>query len=117
MCRHWDVSRCAGGDNHAQIRMLKTVLEGWSGDAVNGQALLRKFVEFVTGSSRVVAGGFGYYVLTSGYKFTVIPRSSNEEPRSHNCFNRIDFPRYSSQAIVDQKLGEAILNSDAFGIL
>jgi len=114
--RNWDVSNF--GSDLSQVVMLQNVLRQWSRDTVNGQTILRKFVEFVTGSSRVLAGGFGAYHGATGYRFTVIRRPSRDEwPRSHNCWNRLDLPQYSSQSVMETKLREAINNSDAFGIV
>ena len=114
MFRNWDVSSFIGGDTNHQIVMLKAVLRSWSGN----QPLLRKFVEFVTGSSRVIAGGFGAYRAATNYRFTVIPITRVDAwPKSHNCFNQLDLPVYTRQDIMQEKIREAILNSDAFGIV
>jgi E3 ubiquitin-protein ligase NEDD4 len=119
MFAHWDVSRFAGNQDNQQIVWLKAVLRQWGQNPDQGQEYLRKFVEFVTGSSRVVAGGFSGYRTGTGYSFTVTPvgQPVNSLPKTHNCFNLLDLPHYTSQARMEEQLREAIFGAREFGIL
>ena len=106
------------GQNHPTIVKLKNVLRKF--DRERGQEYLRKFVEFVTGSSRVVAGGFGGYTAATGHPFQVarkIPMAGSSTlplPETHNCFNTIDMPDYVTEEDMETKLSRAIDEGTAF---
>jgi hypothetical protein len=118
MFTHWDVSAFHNGQNHPTIVMLKIVLRKFERE--RGQEYLRKFVEFVTGSSRVVAGGFGGYRAATRHPFQVarkIPVAGSPTlplPETHNCFNKIDIPDYVTEEDMETKLSRAIDEGTAF---
>jgi E3 ubiquitin-protein ligase HUWE1 len=63
---------------------------------------------FVTGSRNLPSGGFRS--LVNGHRnyclFTIGEGSYNPErlPQAHTCFNKLDLPRYTSQAQLKQKV-------------
>ncbi|KCV70346.1 hypothetical protein H696_02673 [Fonticula alba] len=81
----------------------------------------RKLLQFVTGSERVPATGFGDLVGSSGIRRFCIEKwdashSGDSLPQSHTCFNRIDIPPYTSKAQLLEKLEVAIEHATSFGI-
>jgi hypothetical protein len=129
MFTHWDVSAFRdpervfhatenNGQNHPTIVKLKNVLGKFERE--RGQEYLRKFVEFVTGSSRVVAGGFGGYKAATGSPFQVarkVPRGGSPTlplPETHNCFNTIDMPDNVTEEDMETKLSRAIEEGTSF---
>jgi hypothetical protein len=73
------------------------------------QEFRKKFLKFVTGSSRI------------GVKFNLKIIKINDDnkvddyPRSHTCYNQLDLPLYSSKENLTNKLSLAI-NSEGFGM-
>ena len=67
-----------------------------------------RLLQFVTGTSRLPAGGFkdlqGVDGKNKRFKLLGIPGGDSEPPRSHTCFNRLDLPSYSSHAHMKEVL-------------
>uniref|UniRef100_A0A915ELL0 HECT-type E3 ubiquitin transferase n=1 Tax=Ditylenchus dipsaci TaxID=166011 RepID=A0A915ELL0_9BILA len=60
---------------------------------------LAKFLQFVTGTSKVPLQGFSHLEGMNGVqKFTIHmdSRSSDRLPSAHTCFNQLDLPQYES---------------------
>lgn len=82
-----------------------------------------RLLQFVTGSPRVPLQGFKALQGTTGATdprlFTInLVEGSNTEnlPQAHTCFNRIDMPPYESLEKLQEKLTQAIDETDAFGL-
>eukprot|EP00050_Salpingoeca_kvevrii_P013851 m.31335 g.31335 ORF g.31335 m.31335 type:complete len:825 (+) comp5345_c0_seq1:1471-3945(+) len=88
------------------------VLESW--DTV----MQTRFLQFVTGTSRVPAQGFGALQGTGGpCKFSIYRSGdSGVLPVGHTCINRLDLPPYTSLAECEAKLRMAVEETDGFGI-
>jgi hypothetical protein len=90
-------------ENDKEIAWLWEILE------TETQEFRKKFLKFVTGSSRI------------GVDFKLTIKKINDDnkvdhyPRSHTCFNKLDLPLYSSKEQLTEKLSEAI-NIEGFGI-
>uniref|UniRef100_A0A7S3DE09 HECT-type E3 ubiquitin transferase n=1 Tax=Palpitomonas bilix TaxID=652834 RepID=A0A7S3DE09_9EUKA len=64
-----------------------------------------KFLQFVTGSSKLPGGGFSAY----SQRVTVLSYGAlNSLPQSHTCFNQLVLPQYSDAATLQSKLLLAI---------
>jgi hypothetical protein len=61
-----------------------------------------RLLQFVTGTSRLPAGGFkdlqGMDGKNKRFKLLGISGGDGEPPRSHTCFNRLDLPHYTTHA-------------------
>jgi hypothetical protein len=77
-----------------------------------------KLLQFITGTSRVPASGFGALQSYDGnlrlFCITSTERSAGLFPKAHTCFNRIDLPLYDSQAELEQYLG-IVVHMDVTG--
>jgi len=70
------------------------------------QEFRKKFLKFVTGSSRIGVD----------FNLTIKKIDGSERfPVAHTCFNQLDLPLYSSKEQLTEKLSEAI-NSEGFGM-
>ena len=93
-----------------QIIWLGEVLKSWSQDE------RRAFVEFVTGSSSVPAGGFSRLAQPITISRYYIPDSITDNllPKAHNCFNGLDLPPFSSKKILEARLKTSIAHGKKF---
>ncbi|RXM36780.1 E3 ubiquitin-protein ligase SMURF2 [Acipenser ruthenus] len=76
-----------------------------------------RLLQFVTGSSRVPLQGFKALQGATGPRlFTIhqIDASTNNLPKAHTCFNRIDVPPYESYEKLYEKLLTAIEETCGF---
>ena len=77
-----------------------------------------KLLQFVTGTSRLPAGGFanlqGRDGVTKGFELRRRPGGDKAFPVAHTCFNRLDLPAYSDVAVLARILS-AILEGDVLG--
>ncbi|CAF0902584.1 unnamed protein product [Adineta ricciae] len=75
-----------------------------------------RFLQFVTGTSRLPMNGFRELWGSSGPQLFTIERWGDRTklPRAHTCFNRIDLPPYESYQELRQKLVQAMEMSEAF---
>jgi len=88
-----------------QIQWLFQVLESC------GDELITKFVQFVTGSSRIPVQGFSHLQGMNGIqKFNIqaVNDSSNKLPTAHTCFNQLDLPRYETFEQLEKMIKIAI---------
>lgn len=70
----------------------------------------RKYLLFVTGTSRVPLDGYDPpFNITDG-----MDMSPDSLPKAHTCFNQIVLPRYTSYEIMKTKLSYAIENTQGF---
>lgn len=78
-----------------------------------------RLLQFVTGSSRVPLQGFKALQGAAGPRqFTIqqIDASTNNLPKAHTCFNRIDVPPYESYDKLYEKLLTAIEETCGFAV-
>uniref|UniRef100_A0A8C6XCE5 HECT-type E3 ubiquitin transferase n=1 Tax=Naja naja TaxID=35670 RepID=A0A8C6XCE5_NAJNA len=78
-----------------------------------------RLLQFVTGSSRVPLQGFKALQGAAGPRlFTIhqIDASTNNLPKAHTCFNRIDIPPYESYEKLYEKLLTAIEETCGFAV-
>uniref|UniRef100_A0A7S3GFX7 HECT-type E3 ubiquitin transferase n=1 Tax=Palpitomonas bilix TaxID=652834 RepID=A0A7S3GFX7_9EUKA len=75
-----------------------------------------RFLQFVTGSSRLPAQGFRGY-SPHRIKIRQVPRPADRLPTSHTCFNTLDVPLYRDEATLQHKLLVAIsVGYEGFGL-
>ena len=77
-----------------------------------------KLLQYVTGTSRVPAGGFARLQGRDGdakaFELRLRAGGDSELPCAHTCFNRLDLPAYSSLAKVESVF-DALLAGDVLG--
>lgn len=75
-----------------------------------------RFLQFVTGTSRLPMNGFRELWGSSGPQLFTIEKwgERSKLPRAHTCFNRIDLPPYENYQELRQKLIQAMEMSEAF---
>ncbi|CAF1144130.1 unnamed protein product [Rotaria sp. Silwood1] len=75
-----------------------------------------RFLQFVTGTSRLPMNGFRELWGSSGPQLFTIEKWGDRTklPRAHTCFNRLDLPPYESYQELRQKLIQAMEMSEAF---
>lgn len=75
-----------------------------------------RFLQFVTGTSRIPVNGFKDLQGSDGPRRFTIEKTGevNSLPKAHTCFNRLDLPPYKSAAILDSKLTLAIEETMGF---
>ncbi|XP_065295505.1 probable E3 ubiquitin-protein ligase HERC4 isoform X2 [Dermacentor albipictus] len=73
----------------------------------------KKFLLFLTGSDRIPILGM------SEIKVVLQPMKVDDShlPVAHTCFNLLDLPMYSSEAVMREKLRLAIQNAQGFGLV
>ncbi|XP_065316225.1 E3 ubiquitin-protein ligase NEDD4-like isoform X2 [Gordionus sp. m RMFG-2023] len=76
-----------------------------------------RLLQFVTGTSRVPMNGFKELYGSNGPQKFCIEKwgSSQNFPRAHTCFNRLDLPFYNSYEELKIKLIAALENAKGFG--
>lgn len=75
-----------------------------------------RFLQFVTGTSRVPMNGFAELWGSNGPQLFTIEKWGTPEklPRAHTCFNRLDLPPYKSLDELRKKMHQAIENTHGF---
>ncbi|XP_067827627.1 E3 ubiquitin-protein ligase NEDD4 isoform X1 [Heptranchias perlo] len=75
-----------------------------------------RFLQFVTGTSRVPMNGFAELYGSNGPQLFTIEQWGTPEklPRAHTCFNRLDLPPYESFEELRERLHLAIENTEGF---
>lgn len=77
-----------------------------------------KLLRWATGKTQPPLQGFAFLQGSNGIDmFTIdwISGGDNAYPLSHTCFNRIDIPTYSSEAILRQQFSVALNLNEGFG--
>ena len=96
----------------------------WFWQAVNSYSEEKRarLLQFVTGSSRVPLQGFKALQGSTGASgprlFTIhqIDAPTDNLPKAHTCFNRIDIPCYESYEKLLEKLTQAIEETIGFAV-
>ncbi|CAL1526012.1 unnamed protein product [Lymnaea stagnalis] len=75
-----------------------------------------RLLQFVTGTSRVPMNGFAELYGSNGPQLFTIEKwgNTNQFPRAHTCFNRLDLPPYNTYHELRSKLMTAIENTQGF---
>lgn len=96
----------------------------WFWQAVESYSEERRarLLQFVTGSSRVPLQGFKALQGSTGaagprlFTIHLIDASTDNLPKAHTCFNRIDIPPYESYDKLYEKLTQAIEETCGFAV-
>ncbi|XP_013386514.1 E3 ubiquitin-protein ligase HECW2 [Lingula anatina] len=99
-------------DNHQVIRWFWMAVERFD----NERRL--RLLQFVTGTSSIPYEGFSALRGSNGPRKFCIEKwgKSNNLPRAHTCFNRLDLPSYTSFEMLLEKLTIAVEETSTFGI-
>lgn len=76
-----------------------------------------RLLQFTTGTSRIPVNGFKDLQGSDGPRRFTIEKAgeSNQLPKSHTCFNRVDLPPYLNYEALKQKLTLAVEETVGFG--
>ncbi|CCH62217.1 hypothetical protein TBLA_0G02790 [Henningerozyma blattae CBS 6284] len=76
-----------------------------------------RLLQFTTGTSRIPVNGFKDLQGSDGPRRFTIEKAgeSNQLPKSHTCFNRVDLPPYTDYDSMKQKLTLAVEETIGFG--
>lgn len=76
-----------------------------------------RLLQFTTGTSRIPVNGFKDLQGSDGPRRFTIEKAgeSNQLPKSHTCFNRVDLPPYTNYESLKQKLTLAVEETVGFG--
>ncbi|CDK27351.1 unnamed protein product [Kuraishia capsulata CBS 1993] len=76
-----------------------------------------RLLQFTTGTSRIPVNGFKDLQGSDGPRRFTIEKAgeSNQLPKSHTCFNRVDLPPYKDYESLRQKLTIAVEETVGFG--
>ncbi|CAH1107654.1 unnamed protein product [Psylliodes chrysocephalus] len=111
--KDWKVNTLYKGDyhsNHIVIQWFWRVVLSFSNE------MRARLLQFVTGTSRVPMNGFKELYGSNGPQLFTIEKWGTTEnfPRAHTCFNRLDLPPYESYTHLKDKLVKAIEGSQGF---
>lgn len=111
--KDWQINTIFKGEYNMQHRVIQWF---WMAMYSFPNELRLRFLQFVTGTSRVPMNGFAELQGSNGYqKFTIQSWGDYKSlPRAHTCFNRLDLPPYRSYEELREKLLLAVENSEGF---
>lgn len=111
--KDWQINTIIKGEYNMQHRVIQWF---WMAMYSFPNELRLRFLQFVTGTSRVPMNGFAELQGSNGYqKFTIQSWGDYKSlPRAHTCFNRLDLPPYRSYEELREKLLLAVENSEGF---
>ncbi|GFS63641.1 e3 ubiquitin-protein ligase Nedd-4 [Trichonephila clavipes] len=97
--------------NHIVIQWFWRMVMSFSNE------MRARLLQFVTGTSRVPMNGFKELYGSNGPQLFTIEKwgTTDNLPRSHTCFNRLDLPPYDSYQELRDRLIKAIEGSETFG--
>jgi len=81
-----------------------------------------RLLQFVTGSSRVPLQGFKALQGSTGaagprlFTLHLVEVDTNNLPKAHTCFNRLDLPPYTSEEKMCEKLTQAVEETCGFAV-
>jgi len=86
------------------------VIESYDGEKKS------RFIQFVTGTSRIPVNGFKDLQGSDGPRRFTIEKTGeiNSLPKAHTCFNRLDLPPYKNISALEGKLTLAIEETMGF---
>ncbi|KAK0168409.1 hypothetical protein PV327_002212 [Microctonus hyperodae] len=111
--KDWKKNTLYKGDyhaNHITVQWFWRVILSFNNE------MRARLLQFVTGTSRVPMNGFKELYGSNGPQLFTIEKwgTSENYPRAHTCFNRIDLPPYESYQQLRDKLIKAIEGSQGF---
>nr|XP_022331309.1 E3 ubiquitin-protein ligase NEDD4-like isoform X2 [Crassostrea virginica] len=92
------------------------ILNFWKAVYSLNNEMRARLLQFVTGTSRVPMNGFRALYGSNGPQLFTIEKwgNTNQFPRAHTCFNRLDLPPYNDYHELRQKLLTAVENTQGF---
>lgn len=99
-----------------QVKWFWSIVEGYS------EEMRARLLQFVTGSSRVPLQGFKALQGSTGaagprlFTLHLVDVDSNNLPKAHTCFNRLDLPPYESREKMSDKLTQAVEETCGFAV-
>ncbi|XP_066140916.1 E3 ubiquitin-protein ligase Nedd-4 isoform X3 [Euwallacea fornicatus] len=111
--KDWKQNTLYKGDYHANHIVVQYF---WRVVLSFNNEMRARLLQFVTGTSRVPMNGFKELYGSNGPQLFTIERwgTTDNFPRAHTCFNRLDLPPYESYALLKEKLIKAIEGSQGF---
>uniref|UniRef100_A0A0A9Z0S7 E3 ubiquitin-protein ligase n=1 Tax=Lygus hesperus TaxID=30085 RepID=A0A0A9Z0S7_LYGHE len=111
--KDWKNNTVYKGDyhaNHITIQWFWRVVLSFNNE------MRSRLLQFVTGTSRVPMNGFKELYGSNGPQMFTIEKwgTTDNYPRAHTCFNRLDLPPYESFQDLRDKLVKAIEGSQGF---
>ncbi|XP_050294714.1 E3 ubiquitin-protein ligase Nedd-4 isoform X2 [Anthonomus grandis grandis] len=111
--KDWKQNTLYKGDYHANHLVVQYF---WRVVLSFNNEMRARLLQFVTGTSRVPMNGFKELYGSNGLQLFTIEKwgITDNFPRAHTCFNRLDLPPYESYAQLKEKLIKAIEGSQGF---
>jgi len=106
---------------HCQAQ-TKQVVWFWSIVENYSEEMRARLLQFVTGSSRVPLQGFKALQGSTGaagprlFTLHLVEVDTNNLPKAHTCFNRLDVPPYESFDKMNEKLTQAVEETCGFAV-
>lgn len=111
--KDWKKNTLYKGDYYANHILIQWF---WRAVLSFSNEMRSRLLQFVTGTSRVPMNGFKELYGSNGPQMFTIEKWGNTDnfPRAHTCFNRLDLPPYESYLQLKDKLVKAIEGSQGF---
>ncbi|XP_060536346.1 E3 ubiquitin-protein ligase NEDD4 isoform X4 [Cylas formicarius] len=111
--KDWKQNSLYKGDYHANHIVVQYF---WRVVLSFNNEMRARLLQFVTGTSRVPMNGFKELYGSNGPQLFTIEKwgTTDNYPRAHTCFNRLDLPPYDSYQQLKEKLIKAIEGSQGF---
>jgi E3 ubiquitin ligase SMURF1/2 len=99
-----------------QVVWFWQIVEGYN------EEMRARLLQFVTGSSRVPLQGFKALQGSTGaagprlFTLHLVDVDSNNLPKAHTCFNRLDLPPYETYEKMSDKLTQAVEETCGFAV-
>jgi len=99
-----------------QVIWFWKIIESYS------EEMRARLLQFVTGSSRVPLQGFKALQGSTGaagprlFTLHLVEVDTNNLPKAHTCFNRLDLPPYTSEEKMSEKLTQAVEETCGFAV-
>jgi len=100
----------------SQVIWFWRIVESYS------EEMRARLLQFVTGSSRVPLQGFKALQGSTGaagprlFTLHLVEVDTNNLPKAHTCFNRLDLPPYPSEEKMSEKLTQAVEETCGFAV-
>ncbi|KAL1513119.1 hypothetical protein ABEB36_002580 [Hypothenemus hampei] len=111
--KDWKLNTLYKGDYHTNHIIIQYF---WRAVLSFNNEMRARLLQFVTGTSRVPMNGFKELYGSNGPQLFTIEKwgTTDNFPRAHTCFNRLDLPPYESYPLLREKLIKAIEGSQGF---
>jgi len=126
-----EIEQLLGGNREIDITNLKANTEYGEGYSESHQVMklfwevmaslnqeeLSRFLQFITGSTKVPVGGFAHLYGSNGpQKFLIQQKKTSGLPTAHSCFNRLELPTYTDKDKLKKDLLYAVNETCGFGL-